>query len=69
MLLKELITEKYDPKHKCLTPGAIYSTEIHSDTINVSISLPMSLQLSAKQSEDLEADIHYAIESVLARLF
>jgi hypothetical protein len=70
MKYTELLTEKYDKKHKCLTPGTIYNIEIHSDNIKIDLSLPDNVnEISKKQSADLESDLHYAIEKVLASYF
>jgi hypothetical protein len=70
MKLKELLIEKYDKKHKCLTPGTIYKTKIHSDHISIRLNLPEKVkEISKEDSEDLEADIHYALEKVLAKYY
>jgi len=69
MKLNEIINEKYDRHHKCKTPGAIYTTQIHSNKITTKVKLPMDLDLSKSESVDLEADLHYAIEKVLSRFF
>lgn len=67
------ITEnaKYDKEHKCLTPGAVYSTEFHGNNIVISVKLPKSkhITISKEQSEKLEVDLHYAVEKVLKVLF
>jgi hypothetical protein len=69
-LLKDLLlSEKYDKDHKCKTPGAIYSTEFHSNSITVKVKLPKSINIPDDESEDLESDLHYAIEKVLAKFF
>jgi len=61
--------EKYDKDHKCKTPGAIYKAKIHSDNISLKVELPIKLDLNEKESIDLEADLHYAVEKVLAKFF
>lgn len=63
--------EGYKKDHKCKTPGAIYSTDIHGNTITVSVKVPSDIELPDKENElnNLEADIHYAIEKVLAKYF
>lgn len=67
MKIKELM-EKYDKNHKCLTPGTIYKIKIHSDNISIKLDLPKTVnELSESQSEDMESDLHYAIEKVLAK--
>lgn len=70
MKLQELLTEKYDKKHKCLTPGTIYKTKIHSDHISIRLNFPDKIKdISANESEDLESDIHYALEKVIAKYY
>ena len=69
MKLKDVLVEKYDKKHKCLTPGAIYSTEIHDKLIEITIKLPKKLDMLEDESLDLESDLHYAVEKVLAKFF
>jgi len=63
--------EGYKKDHKCKTPGAIYSTNFHGNTISVSIKVPTDIKLPSDAAEltDLEADLHYAIEKVLAVYF
>jgi hypothetical protein len=68
MKLSELF-EGYDPKHKCKTPGAIYKTRFHANKILVSVKLPKHIDIPEDQVEDYEADLHYAVEKVLAPLF
>ena len=73
MLIKDLLSEKkeYDKKHKCLTPGAVYSTGMHGQKLTISIELPkdISLPASEEDSKELEVDLHYAIERVMKRLW
>ena len=69
MKLIELF-EKYDKKHKCKTPGTIYKTKIHSDHILIRLNLPKNVkELAEDKTEDLESDLHYAIENVLAKYY
>lgn len=69
MKITELF-EKYDKKHKCKTPGTIYKTKIHSDHISIRLNLPDTVaEIPANKTEDLEADLHYAIENVLAKYY
>lgn len=70
MKIQELIEKtNYKTDHKCLTPGAIYSTEFHEDEISISIKLPKDIEISKQHSEDLEVKLHYAVEKVLKELF
>ncbi len=72
MKLAHLTMEaEYDREHKCLTPGAIYSTEVHGTDITVSVQLPEKIQLpiSTEEAKQLEIDLHYAIEQVLRKFF
>lgn len=59
----------YKKQHECKTPGAVYSTNISGKTISTSVELPFVPELTEDSSGKLEADLHYAIEGVLAKLF
>jgi hypothetical protein len=64
------IYELYDKNHKCQTPGTIYKIKIHGDHIDIRLNLPDNVkEVSEQQSEDLESDLHYAIEKVLAKYY
>lgn len=70
MKIIELVEKAvYDEKHKCLTPGAVYGTKFHDNKITISVTLPDDIKISKKQSEDLEVDLHYAVEKELKILF
>jgi hypothetical protein len=70
MLINQLF-EDYDKKHKCKTPGAIYSTKIKDDLVSITVKLPKGVEVDLPDNEmvDLESDLHYAIEQVLAQFF
>ena len=69
MLLQELL-EGYDKNHKCQTPGTIYKTSFHDDHIKIKLNLPKSVQdVKIDNYDDLEADLHYAIEKVLKKYY
>jgi hypothetical protein len=62
------ICEGYDKKHKCLTPGTIYHIKFKDNKIKISLDLPKSVKdVEIKNYEDLEADLHYAVEKLLAK--
>lgn len=65
------IFEDYKKNHKCKTPDAIFSTIISDHSVETKVKIPKSVEfeLSASEAKDLEADIHYAIEKVLAKFF
>lgn len=69
MKLNEL--QDYDPKHKCLTPGAVYSTHQKGQTLSVKVKFPKHIPLpeTEEDSLELEVDLHYAIEGVLKRFW
>jgi hypothetical protein len=72
MLLKDLLEKKeYDKEHECLTPGAVYSTDMHENMLTISVELPAEIPLpsSEEEAKELEVDLHYAIERVLKRLW
>ena len=68
MRLKD-IKEGYKKDHECKTPDAIYSTDITADKVTSSVKLPFDLSLSKSEAEDLEAELHYALEKVLSKYF
>lgn len=68
MQLKDILIEKYDKDHKCKTPGAIYSTEIHEHSISITVKLPNDIEITG-DPKDIESDLHYAIEKVLDKFF
>jgi len=53
----------------CQTDGAIFVTEIKARQIVVGVGLPFDLDLSEAQAETLEANLHNALELVLAPYF
>lgn len=63
------MNEGYKKKHKCKTPDAIYSSSISKRNVKMSVKTPFDLDLTDKQANDLEADLHYAVEKVLAPIF
>ena len=69
MLVSEIL-EGYEKNHKCLTPGTIYKISFHDDHIKIRLNLPETAQdIEIKNYEDLEADLHYAVEKVLAKYY
>jgi len=70
MKLSQLTEKSYYKKgHDCKTPGSIYSTKISGKTISVKVELPFETNLTKDKSEKMEAELHYAIEKVLSKLF
>lgn len=53
----------------CQTPGAVFHTAISARAVSVSADLPGSLDLSESEAVILEANLHNAVELVLARYF
>lgn len=54
---------------KCQTPGAVYNTAIHDTcgtTISIDVITAKHFDLSEEEAELLEANIHNALELVLA---
>lgn len=70
MNVRELL-EGYDPDHVCKTPDAIYSAHFGDNAVGIKVKLPKSVKLpeGKHKLDDLEADLHYAVEKVLAKLF
>jgi hypothetical protein len=56
----------------CLTPGAVYHTDITDDGNQTFVALEIELprlDLTELQAAELEANLHNATELVLARYF
>lgn len=50
----------------CQTPGAVFHTTITNNSVSCQIDLNKDLDLTEKQAKTLEANIHNALELVLA---
>jgi hypothetical protein len=69
MNINQITETHYDKSHVCKTPDAIYTISIKRDTVAVSVKLPFELEIDKDSSKKLEAELHYAVEKVLASLF
>jgi len=56
-------------KTPCQTPDAKFTTEITKDKISITIDLPSELDINEDEAKILEANIHNAMEMVLAKYF
>lgn len=56
-------------KTKCQTNGAVFQTDISEDSITVVVKLPFELDVDVDEAKLLEANIHNALELVLAKYF
>lgn len=54
-------------ERECLTPGAVYHTEIGMNFVSVKVDIPGELDITDTDSEVMEREIHDAIEAILAR--
>lgn len=54
---------------KCLTPGAVYKTEIQDNKINITIISEAFKELKPSEAKELEKNIYNAIELALSKLF
>ena len=54
---------------KCKTPGAIFHTSIKDKGVGVTVSLPMTLNITEKEATRLENKMHDAMESILGKYF
>jgi hypothetical protein len=62
--------QDYDPNHVCQTPDSVFTTHFNGNTVAVSVKLPFQLpSLTEAQFMAIEAQLHYAVEGVLAQLF
>ena len=53
----------------CLTPGANFSTHIKPKEISMNVKFPKEINLSKKEAQLLEKNLHNAIELVLRYYF
>lgn len=53
----------------CQTPGSQFHTYVHDNIVEITVNLPMDLNLTEEEAELLEANMHNAMELVLARYF
>jgi hypothetical protein len=56
-------------KTPCQTSGAVFITEISDGRVSVTVELGRKLLLDKEGAELLEANLHNAIELVLARYY
>ncbi len=56
-------------KTACQTPDAVFHIEIKDKKLSIEIDLPMELDLSEQDAKLLEANVHNALELVLAPYF
>jgi hypothetical protein len=56
-------------KTKCQTPGAVFHSSIQDYSVSCRVDLPIKLSLSNEQAKVLDANIHNALELVLAPYF
>ena len=63
------LNEKYDLDHKCKTPDAIYSITLKNKSVNIKVEMPDGIKIPDDKMENLESDLHYAVEKVLAKFF
>jgi len=54
---------------KCMTDGAVYTTIMNPKMVSVSVKMPFLLILSEEEAEQLQDNLHNAIELVLAPHF
>ena len=54
---------------KCQTDGAVFKTYIAEEAMICWVEMPFDLQLSEPEAEELEANIHNAMELVLKPYF
>lgn len=54
---------------RCQTPGAEFFTSIGKTFIEIAVELPFDLALDQLQAEELDTNLHNAVELVLAPYF
>jgi len=56
-------------KTKCLTPGCMFHTRIHSKEISIRVTFPKEINFSKKEAILLEDLLHNSVEAVLRPYF
>ena len=54
---------------ECQTPGAMYSTRVSGLGVEVRVQFPRHIEIEEEHAELIEANLHNAVELVLAPLF
>lgn len=54
---------------KCQTPGALFETHIDDSGISVTVDFGRKISLGEEAAEELEANIHNALELALSRYY
>lgn len=67
--MKHIKKFKEAVKTECQTPDAQFNIEINDSKVSVEVELPMELDLTEDEAKLLEANIHNAMELVLAPYF
>lgn len=53
----------------CMTPDAIYHSEINPDEIGIRVQLPFPLDLTEEEAELLDILMHNQLELILTKFF
>jgi hypothetical protein len=54
---------------ECQTPGALFHTRINDDGLSVAIDFGRKISLSEEAAEELEVNVHNALELALNRYY
>lgn len=58
-----------EKEHECKTPGAIYHITVSEEEISIKVDIPFELDLEEEGAEELEQEMHDAMEEILAKFF
>jgi len=67
--MKEVLHTTNDEDTECKTPDPHFNIFIKDNEVGARVNLPFDLELDKEEAEDLEDEIHDALEEILSRYF
>lgn len=68
--MKEVFHTSNDPeKGECKTPGSYFHIFVEDNEVGARVSLPFELELEEEEYQELEDEIHDALEDILSKYF
>jgi hypothetical protein len=68
--MKEVFHTSNDPETEpCKTPGSVFHIFVEDNEVGARVNLPFSLELEEEEYQELENNIHDALEEILSKYF
>jgi hypothetical protein len=68
--MKEVFHTSNDPETEpCKTPGSVFHIFVEDNEVGARVNLPFDLELEEEEYQELEDDIHDALEEILSKYF